>query len=131
MNNNTKLIIFYDGKCILCFREIKHYKKMDKANLLKTIDITASDFDAKSFGLDEEKINISIHSMDEEGNIFVGVDTFAEIWKRVPPYDKLAPILKNNKLRPVFDIGYKVFSHHIRPRLPKRKCENETCEVMV
>ena len=130
MKDYTKLTIFFDGKCIVCFEEIKHYKKLDKLQLIKTIDISASDFDAADFGLDETQVNINMHAINENGEVFVGVDTFAEIWKRISLYNNLSFILENRKFRPLFDIGYKTFANYIRPNLPKRKCHNNYCEKM-
>lgn len=127
----NKLTIFYDGKCNLCFREIRHYKKLDKNNNLKTIDISANNFDAKKYGLDPEKIHIIMHAIDEEGIFHLGVDTFVEIWKRVPPYNKLTFVLESKTLRPFLNKMYKVFAYHIRPRLPRRKCENDNCEIIL
>jgi predicted DCC family thiol-disulfide oxidoreductase YuxK len=126
-----KLTVFYDGKCNLCFREIRHYKKLDKKNNLVTIDISARDFDAKSYGLDPQRVQVHMHSKSEGGEIYIGVDTFAEIWKRIQPYDKASFILESKLLRPLFDFGYKLFAHKIRPNLPKRKCDNDSCEIMV
>lgn len=127
----NKLTVFFDGKCVLCFREIKHYKKLDKKGLIRTIDITAGNFSAKEYGLENRPIEISIHSKDDQGEIFTGVETFAEIWKRVYPYKKLSFILENKSLRPFFNFGYKVFAHKIRPHLPKRDCENDNCEILL
>jgi len=127
----NQLKVFYDGQCNLCFREIRHYRKKDKNKLLKTIDISASNFNAAKFGLDPNEVKINMHSIDENGTVFVGVDTFAEIWKRISPYNKLAFILESHTLRPVFDLGYKFFAYQIRPRLPRRKCDNDNCEIMV
>ena len=127
----NKLTIFYDGKCNLCFREIKHYKKLDKNNDLKTIDISANNFNAKKYGLDPKKIQIIMHAIDEKGNLHLGVDTFVEIWKRIPPYNKFIFVLESKTLRPLLNKMYKVFAYHIRPRLPKRKCENDNCEIIL
>jgi predicted DCC family thiol-disulfide oxidoreductase YuxK len=129
--NYDQLTIFYDGKCNLCFREIRHYKKLDKNNLIKTIDISANDFKAINYGLDEKDVQINMHSMNSKGDVFIGVDTFAEIWKRVSPYNKLVFILESEVLRPFFDWGYKVFAYKIRPKLPRRNCENGSCEIML
>jgi len=126
-----KLTLFYDGNCILCFREVKHYLKLDKKGLLRPVDIASDLFDAEEFGLDVKEININMHAKDESGNVFVGVDTFAEIWKRIPYYNKASFILESRKLRPALNIGYKVFAHYIRPNLPKRKCDDGNCDLRV
>lgn len=126
-----QLTVFYDGKCNVCFREIKHYRKLDKKNLLKTIDVSASDFDATKYGLENEKVQLIMHAKDANGIVYTGVDTFAEIWKRVTPYNKISFVLESKTLRPLFDIGYKLFAYQIRPRLPKRQCDDDSCEIML
>ena len=124
----TPLTIFFDGKCILCFREVRHYKKLDKNNLIYTIDISDENFDASSYGLDEREVNINMHSKDSKGNVFIGIDTFFEIWKRIPYYNNFTFIFENKRLRPFLKFGYKTFAYYIRPNLPKRKCDSNVCD---
>ena len=124
-----QLRIFYDGACHLCYREVKAYKKKDYSNLLLLVDISSNEFDANNYGLDNHLVNIHMHSMSEDGKIYKGIDTFIEIWKRVPPYNKLIPIFENSALRPLFDSGYNIFAKFIRPNLPKRDCENGQCQI--
>ena len=124
-----KLTVFYDGACHLCHREVVHYKKKDSKSLLNLVDISQTDFNAHDFGLDPEDVQINMHSKSENGEVFKGVDTFIEIWKRIPPFHLLIPIFENHWLRPTINFGYKVFAVHIRPRLPKRKCEDGACEI--
>lgn len=126
-----QLKVFYDGKCAVCFAEMKHYRNRDKNNNLKLIDISASNFNAKDFGLDPKEVVINMHSIDENGKVHIGVDTFAQIWRRITPYNKIEFILNNKTLRPIFDWGYKIFAYKIRPNLPRRKCDNDNCEIMV
>ncbi len=124
-----KLTIFYDGACHLCFREVKHYLKLDKKNVLVPVDISSDSFHAKDYGLDEKEVNLHMHSINEEGQVFKGIDTFIEIWKRVPFYHYLVPAFENEKLRPLVNLGYNIFAKEIRPRLPKRKCANGVCAL--
>ena len=126
-----KLTVFFDGACHLCHREIMHYQKMDKNHKLILVDISLADFEAKSFGLDEADVQINMHAKDESGAIFIGVDTFIEIWKRVAPYHLLIPFVDSRLLRPLFNRAYKFFAYHIRPKLPKRKCDDSLCKPMV
>ena len=125
----SNLKVFYDGACIVCYREMKHYMKKDKNNLLEFIDISSQDFDANEYGLDEKEINTHMHTMNEEGEIFVGVDSFIEVWKRIPFHGPLASLVGHDKVRPIADMGYNIFANYIRPNLPKRNCENNSCEI--
>jgi predicted DCC family thiol-disulfide oxidoreductase YuxK len=121
------LKVFYDGACVLCYNEINHYKQKDELDLLELIDISAEDFRADYYGLDTEKINLHMHVIDSDGKIFTGIDSFIEIWKRIPPYNRLVPFFKNCLLRTGLDVGYGVFARYIRPRLPKRDCKKGVC----
>jgi len=121
------LKVFYDGACVLCHKEIMHYKKQDDWDLLDLIDISAPGFKASDYGLIDEKVKLHMHSIDSNGTVFTGVDTFIEIWRRVPPYTLLIPFFRNKYLRPGINVSYNIFAKHIRPRLPKRDCENGAC----
>lgn len=125
-----KLTIFYDGACIICHREMMRYRDQDVHQNLNFIDIAASDFDASAYGLDPDEVELHIHSQDESGNTFKGVDTFAEVWKRVPPYDKLSPVLSHKLFKKLLKPSYNIFAHYIRPHLPKRDCDDGVCSPM-
>lgn len=125
----TKLKVFYDGACHLCYREVQHYKKKDKRNLLEIIDISSTNFCASDYGLDETSVNLHLHSLDESGNVYKGVDCFIEIWKRIPNYKWIIPAFESKLTRPIIDKSYDIFARKIRPRLPKRKCESGSCKL--
>lgn len=122
-----KLTIFYDGGCIACDTEINHYKKIDQRGLLEIIDITSPEFTAEDYKLDSKLVNESMHTIDSNGNIYKGVDSFIQIWSRIPRYRFLKRVAQINTLRPLFDLGYKGFARYIRPRLPKKSCNNGMC----
>jgi predicted DCC family thiol-disulfide oxidoreductase YuxK len=124
-----KLKILYDGKCHLCYREVIHYKKKDTKNLLTCIDITHEDFNHKDYGVDLDEVNLKLHAINESGDIFTGIDTFIEIWSRIPSYSLLIKVVNSKILRPGFDIFYIVFAKYIRPKLPKRSCNSGYCEL--
>jgi predicted DCC family thiol-disulfide oxidoreductase YuxK len=113
---------------MLCSKEIQHYQRKDKQGALGFIDIKSPDFDAKIYGLCEEAVNLHMHAIDKNGQVFIGVDAFIAIWKRIPSYRYLVPIFENKVLRLVLDPGYDVFARFIRPRLPKYKCQTGACE---
>lgn len=125
----NSLKVFYDGSCVLCHKEIIHYKSKDNLDLLQLIDISNKEFDASKYGLCQYEVNLHMHSIDDKGIVFKGVDSFIEIWKRVPPYNFLVPIFTNKILSPGINFSYHIFAKHIRHRLPKRKCETGSCDI--
>ncbi len=124
-----KLNLLYDGACVVCNKEVMHYLKLDKDKLIEPVDISAANFNAKDFGLTSEAVNLHMHAIDSHGVVYKGVDSFIQIWKRIPKYSFLIPIFENKFLRPTIDFGYEIFARHIRPRLPKRNCEDGTCSL--
>ena len=125
----SELRVFYDGACRICYKEVNHYKKKDQGDYLILEDISTPEFEASKYGLKSEDVNLHMHAIDKDGKVFIGVDTFIEIWRRLPNYDKLIPIFENKKLRPVIDKGYNIFAKFVRPHLPKRKCQEGHCEL--
>ena len=125
-----KITVLYDGKCPLCYKEIIHYKKKDVNNLLICIDIAHSDFNIKDYkGLNMEEVNLKLHAITESGEVYTGIDTFVEIWKRIPNFSFFISLVNNPILRPAFDVFYIIFARHIRPKLPKRGCDSGSCEL--
>jgi predicted DCC family thiol-disulfide oxidoreductase YuxK len=125
-----RLKVFYDNSCILCHREILHYKSKDEKNLLVLIDISNPKFEAVKYGFDDKEVQIFMHSMDEDGIIYKGLDTFTEIWKRIPSYKKTSSVINFGPLKLPLKLSYFIFAKYIRPNLPKRKCEDESCQTI-
>lgn len=126
-----KLKIYYDGLCILCSREIDHYKKLRGSEKLEFIDITDSSFDAKKEGLDPFEVHKVMHVRTPSGQTYTKVRAFVEIWKHLPRYRWAVPIALNPVVKPILEAGYSLFAR-TRPYLPKRKklCENSPfCEI--
>ena len=124
------LKILYDGQCPLCYREIHHYLKKDPAGTLEGVDITSDLFKAENYGLTETAVNLELHAIDEDGRIHKAIDSFIEIWKRLPmPYPLWAKIVNTPGIRSLADFGYIIFAQHIRPRLPKRSCPDDSCQL--
>lgn len=124
-----KLTLLFDGACVVCNKEVTHYLKLDDQKLIKPVDISSSSFKASEFGLSDEAVNLHMHAIDDSGKVYIGVDSFIEIWRRIPRYRFVIPFFENKFLRPAINLGYDIFARHIRPRLPKRKCEDGTCSI--
>ena len=101
--------IFYDGLCRACSLEIDHYRKLPGSDRFEFTDITKSDFDAKSFGLDPFKVHKVMHVKSPDGKMNQGVDAFIAIWKELPRYQWLASLAKRSVIRSVLELGYQGF----------------------
>jgi predicted DCC family thiol-disulfide oxidoreductase YuxK len=127
----SSLKVYFDGLCPLCSREISYYRKKAGADAIEWIDITSDGFDARSEGLDPQKVQEFFHVKDETGRLIVGVDAFIEIWSRIPSLRYWKTIARLPGATPVMKFGYFVFAK-LRPFLPRKssqECPGDTCYV--
>jgi predicted DCC family thiol-disulfide oxidoreductase YuxK len=121
------LIIYYDGLCPLCSREIDHYRNQakDRSNI-QFVDIMGENFDAKLHGLDPERVHREMHV--REGNkVWIGVDAFLAIWRHVPGNRWLLYLARLPLADQFMRIGYSFFAM-VRPYLPRKQaCDTQTC----
>nr|WP_082708427.1 DUF393 domain-containing protein [Marinobacterium profundum] len=90
-----KPVIFYDGSCGLCRREIAHYRRLDSQHRIEWVDIVAQPQRLASVGVDYLAAMALLHGLDENGRLVTGVATFMLIWQRLPGYRWLASSLSD------------------------------------
>ena len=69
-------IIFYDGKCGLCSREINYYKKIAQSDKFRWLDIATDPTPLKPLKISQADGLRRLHGLDSEGHLHVGVDAF-------------------------------------------------------
>jgi predicted DCC family thiol-disulfide oxidoreductase YuxK len=117
----SKLILYYDGLCPVCSREVRHYHGIrGAAEQVEFVDYTDPAFDAAAEGLDRQALDRYLHARLPDGRMQVGYDAFVALWRAVPGYGWLARLASHRLLRPLFRLGYGCFAK-VRPWLPKRK----------
>lgn len=126
------LEIFYDGSCIVCSREIDHYRRNNPAGRLIFIDISAAGFDSRPYRKSDHEFQSKMHVRDAEGSYLAGVDAFLAIWGAYPDgssYRWLARIISLPVVTPMVRVGYALFARY-RHLLPKRRhdCAEDRCE---
>lgn len=118
------LILYYDGLCPLCSREIAHFKRRVLHGEVSFLDITDPSFDAASHGVDPRRIHKVMHARRGE-KVLTGLDAFIALWEIVPGYGWLARLARLPVLYGILTLGYFVFAL-LRPLLPRRKADCET-----
>lgn len=129
--NSTLGSIYYDGLCIACSTEINHYRRLSGSEKFNFVDITKSDFQAESHGIDPFLAHKVMHVRDPEGQLHQGVQAFRAIWREIPRYQFLYRLSERNSVRAILELGYNAFVK-IRPFLPRKKegCEDSPyCEM--
>jgi predicted DCC family thiol-disulfide oxidoreductase YuxK len=119
-----KLTLFFDGKCSVCVAEVDVYRKLDTDNKLNYVDISSPRFDASLVDIPEDRLNKYFNIQLEDGSFVEGVDSFIEIWKRVPKLKALAKIASFKPIHFVMHLSYLLFAE-IRPYLPKKQCSTD------
>lgn len=126
-----KAKVYYDGLCILCSKEIEHYRHQTGSESIEFIDITSAHFDASAEGLDPFLVHKVMHVRVPSGELKTGVDAFIAIWDQLPRYQWVAKFAQKKSVRGLLTIGYQGFVI-LRPYLPRRSqgCENSPyCET--
>jgi predicted DCC family thiol-disulfide oxidoreductase YuxK len=124
--NNTKVTVYYDGLCVLCSREIDHYRGSKGSDLINFVDICAPGFDSSAHGLDPKAVHRVMHVKRADGTLATEVDAFITIWTTLPGYWLLARISKLRLVKFFLNIGYQLFVR-VRPYLPRRSLDIYAC----
>ena len=69
-----KLILFYDGSCPLCTKEILLLKKYDKNREIQFEDITLDNFSERFTHINLAKADAIIHGQLPDGEVITGMD---------------------------------------------------------
>ena len=85
-----KPVVFYDGGCPLCRREIMHYRRIDDDRKLCWIDIHAHPETLRAYGLTLTEAKQRMHVMESDGRMVSGAAAFVAMWRRLPRYRPLA-----------------------------------------
>jgi len=114
----NRFTIFYDGSCPLCSREIQHYKNISNNSgdsssssilFLDLFDYTQ--LTTVSSLLQTHKIKLEdarkrIHVITENEQVYHSAEAFREIWRRMPYWRMIVPIIDNEPAMKVANVVY-------------------------
>lgn len=127
---NSQVRVLYDAECPLCRREIEMLRRRDRGRgRIDFEDISAPEFDASRYGLDQSSVVARIHAVLPDGSVIEGVEVFRRAYAAVGLGWLVAPT-RWPGLRPLFDSAYRVFARN-RLRWTGREavCDAGTCGV--
>ncbi len=104
------IIVFYDGQCGLCSKEINYYRQLAPDGIFEWQDITKS-----AEMLNAEGISLSeglklLHAKDRNDNVHVGLDAFILIWMQLPKWRLVATFLALPIIRQIVNTAYHFFA---------------------
>lgn len=118
----VKLILFYDGSCPLCTKEIVLLEKYDKSKEIQFEDITSDNFSERFTHIDLTKADAIIHGQLPNGEVITGMDVTFLAWEIVNR-NKWLRLFKLPLIRTVTDWSYLIFAKH-RKKITKLLCKN-------
>ncbi len=110
----AKVIVWYDGACPLCIREIALMRRLDARRAIDFRDIAPSD---ALCPVDRQLMLTRFHA-SEDGVILSGAAAFAAMWRAIPLLKPLGLIARNRLVLGLLERLYNQFLI-IRPRLQK------------
>ncbi len=121
----ARVTMLYDGGCSLCRREVTHYRRIDRADRVQWVDISANPGPMASVGIRYEEAMARLHVVDRSAEVQSGASSFTAFWDELPYYRWLARIVRAPRLLPAIDVAY---VHFARWRLKRRGCESGWCK---
>ncbi|MBS3800013.1 MAG: DUF393 domain-containing protein [Thioalkalivibrio sp.] len=118
-------IVFFDGGCPLCRREIGHYRRLDAAAAVDWRDIDADPAPLEQWGISLEAAMRRMHAIAPDGSTRSGAWAFVLVWRHLPYYRWPGAVL--HRLPPVvrvMDRVYNVFARYRR----RGRCEDGVCD---
>lgn len=121
----SQVITYYDGGCPLCSKEIAHYRRVDRAERIRWIDLTTDAEALSAVGLDVATAMRRLHVRDADGRLLSGVPAFVAIWQQLPGYRSLARVVTALRLSRPLDWAYGRFADW---RF-ERRCRDGACTL--
>lgn len=78
-----QLLIFYDSRCPLCGKEMRHLAKRDKAKQIGFYDIHNPQLSFEHPDIDFAEANSILHAKTSEGEVLLGLDVTHRAWQLV------------------------------------------------
>ncbi|TPG43613.1 DUF393 domain-containing protein [Sphingomonas koreensis] len=111
----TDLIVWHDGACPLCRREIALMRRLDTRNAIRFVDATSAD--PASCPIDRRDLLARFHAC-EDGVMLSGAAAFAAMWRAIPLLRPLGLLARSPWVLAVFERNYLWFLT-VRPALQR------------
>jgi predicted DCC family thiol-disulfide oxidoreductase YuxK len=108
----TDLVVWHDGDCPLCRREIALMRRLDRRGAITFVDATDPD---ASCPIDRRDLLARFHAR-EDGAMLSGAAAFAAMWRAIPVLRPLGLLARNGTALRLLERAYLGFLV-VRPRL--------------
>lgn len=103
-----RLIVYYDGGCPLCSREIGFYQRQPGAEGIDWVNLVASDPALLGEDLDFDAAMARFHVRRPDGRLASGALAFALMWQHLPRLRRAGRIAALPGIAQVLELGYRL-----------------------
>ena len=114
MEGMTNLIVWYDGGCPLCRREIALMRRLDRRRSIDFIDVSSP---VPTCPVDRTALLARFHA-SEGGRLLSGAAAFAAMWRAIPLLRPLGLAARSPLVLSGLEAAYRVFLR-VRPSLQR------------
>jgi predicted DCC family thiol-disulfide oxidoreductase YuxK len=113
------VLVWFDGACPLCRREIALMRRLDRRNAIAFVDVGrgAPPDGAAACPIDRSALLARFHAQ-EDGRMLSGAAAFAAMWRAIPLLRPLGLAARNGLVLAALERLYGLFLR-VRPRLQR------------
>lgn len=111
----TRLIVWHDGGCPLCRREIALMRRLDRRGAIEFVDLM--EISAVACPIDRADMLARFHA-SEDGKLLSGAAAFAAMWRAIPWLRPLGLAARSPWILALLERTYLAFLR-VRPRLQR------------
>lgn len=101
----SELLVWYDGGCPLCRREIALMRRLDRAQAITFLDLDRAD---TACPIDRADLLARFHAL-EDGRLLSGAAAFAALWRAVPRLRLMGLAARNRWVLAALERAYRAF----------------------
>ena len=110
--------VYYDESCYVCSLEINTIRKQGEACGIEFVDISSEEFKNSKNKVWNDFDTEMIGEFSED--VTVGMETFRRMYEKMG-FRRAVRFSRLPVIREVFNLGYHVFAHWVRPYLPRKR----------
>ncbi len=110
----AQLLVWFDGGCPLCRREIALMRRLDRRDAIRFVDVAVEEEECP---IDRAALLARFHA-SEDGRMLSGAAAFAAMWRAIPLLRPLGLLARNRTVLAGLERAYLRFLR-VRPYLGK------------
>lgn len=108
-NPSPKPVLYFDGDCPVCSREIAMYRSQAGAENVCWVDAARCTVDDLGPGLTRDAALARLHLRRPDGSLVSGAAAFTTLWLALPKWAWLGKLLGSGIALRLFETGYRAF----------------------